>query len=108
MSHVIWECTTASITWSNLEEVYNRTAITPIVLSKNIITLSNSKDKALNTIITIIKDKLLSQKEVRNAISIQEINNLIDYQKRIELYAAKSDKGRESHRKRWLNFWRIT
>ena len=100
VTHVIADCEIAQQTFKNLENLYNSYG-NNLTLSKDKIVLCNIQDKALATVIILVKSFLLKQKEHKHALNINELTNIIDCQERIECKIEFKNHKLDKHKLRW-------
>ena len=82
-----------------------------ITISNENIVLANTKDKALGVIIILLKHNLLKQHNNKRTITITEIENIIEKQKRLEYIISKNESVRKKsnninlkHIAKWKSF----
>jgi len=106
--HAIWTCPIAVESIDNIKRLYNEVnRENQIDLNKEDIIYGIKNKDALNTIITLIKQRLILQRENKQIISRDEIMEIIKREIRIESYIAKKSNRMPTLLKKWKDVIKI-
>jgi hypothetical protein len=104
LEHAIWSCTEAITTFNNYKTIHYELFNEQLVLIKEDITFGKRNMHAINCIITLIKQKLILQREEKIALNINEIKNIIRAELKLEKFIATKHNKLEKFRKKWGSY----
>ena len=104
--HAIWECAAAQATIANLRTIKEELNINSNITKETFI--YGDKSPVLNTIYTLIKRKLILQREDKAIITTEQIKKLITDEINVEKYNSFKANRQEEFNKRWLSFITLT
>ena len=103
--HAVWECPIAQATYQNFKQAFdNLNPTSPLVLTKENIIFGLKDQKDTSTIITLIKQSLILQREEKFVLSNRTIEAIIKRELRTESFIATKNKNQDSFRKKWKRF----
>ncbi len=105
ISHAIWECPAAATSLTNLKLILLENGSEIGEINKEQMIFGKARNHDLNTILTLIKQRLILQRENKLALSYDQIKTLIINEITIEKYIIIKNKGSlDKLKKRWKNF----
>ena len=104
--HAIWDCTIAQTSINNMQQVYRTlTGIDSYIINKEEFIYGYRNDKALNTIFTLIKKRLILQREEKLILTNGDIISIIKDEMAVEKYISTKNKSINGFNKKWCKFF---
>jgi hypothetical protein len=104
LTHAIWECTIAQRSMDNFRLIHDELNISNNDLTRENMIIGIKGQNALNTIITLLKQRLILQRENKLALTVEMIKSVIRGVMRIELQIAKKNNNLRKFNNKWQSY----